>query len=137
MQEPTGNHHIKHVLLQGDIFMLYMNYRNHANWVILDLNILLIIKLINEEFYSYLKVTDGIFNLYWQTALAHNFFYFLNNLFISCLISHRKHHLLKWEKITLLLPKSNILHLLKSSINKSEFFNIKTYVAENFNFVVF
>lgn len=75
--------------------MLYMNYRNRANGVILDLNILLIIKLINEEFYSYLKMTDGSFNLYWQTAFAHIFFYFLNSLFISCLISHRKHHLFK------------------------------------------
>lgn len=56
--------------------MLYMNYRNYANSVILDLNILLIIKLINEEFYSYLKMTDGSFNLYWQTAFAHNFFIF-------------------------------------------------------------
>jgi len=53
--------------------MLYMNYGNHANRVILDLNILLIIKLINEEFYSYLKMTDGSFNLYWQTAFAHFF----------------------------------------------------------------
>lgn len=56
--------------------MLYMNYRNYANSVILDLNILLIIKLINEEFYSYLKMTDGSFNLYWQTAFAHKIFLF-------------------------------------------------------------
>lgn len=32
---------------------------------IFDLNSQPIIKLINEEFYSYLQMTDGSFNLYW------------------------------------------------------------------------
>lgn len=40
---------------------------------IFDLNSWLIIKLINEESYSYLQMTDGSFNLYWQTAFAHFF----------------------------------------------------------------
>lgn len=79
---------------------------------ILDLNSLLIIKLINEEFYSYLEMTDGSFtyiNQYMPILLTyigkqplHIFFIFkqsLHNLF------NFTQKTCKWEKITLLLSK--------------------------------
>lgn len=68
---------------------------------IFDLNSWLIIKLINEEFYSYLQMTDGSLNLYWQTAFA-GFFFFKQSLYNLLNFTQKTY---KSEKTALLLSK--------------------------------